>query len=603
MTLPVALTPAPVDPSMVNGPNADHPEMAASPHATDPAVPTQFGAVLTLLLAHADPNQGVVEDPPPSVLTPLEVAADAAIDDATHDSLIAALAAPITVTSLSLELPPDATATTDTKATRPDLDVLAPEFRDRLERVIERMESEFGYKVEVTETYRSQDRQNALFAQGRTEPGQVVTWTRASNHTIGRAADLIIDGSYDTPEAYARLARIAREEGLRTLGPRDAGHVELPSSSRVASARSAAEDAPPAPDRRATIVARPAPSVASQSSIVPSARELESPAAPTREATAAPIVARVASVAQVAQVATVAQVAQVATVGAQATPTVHSATRIRSDAPSRQPAASRRADAGESPAKTSAEGLSPIPGLPLSAPVSDQTSDTSSHDPNRSAPNDERRPRTPIDASAARDGAAELLRQTRDELMRAVTGADPAATTSTSANSREAATTGIGHADMSERIARLLKVQDAASERPLSQVMLRLERPDGGEDRLRVDLRGNAVSATLDVGDQAAADRLSANVKELQRSLERHGFETDSLTVRTATRSMESSTLSRAVGASVESDLQRTVGTSSTSNMNTSSRERGARQDEQRQSSDSQRQRSRREQKGGGGSS
>jgi hypothetical protein len=232
----------------------------------------------------------------------------------------------------------------------------------------------------------------------------------------------------------------------------------------------------------------------------------------------------------------------------------------------------------------------------LSAPVGDQTSDTTADDSNRSTPNDERRPRTPVDASAARDGAAELLRQTRDELMRAVTGADPAVTTSSSVNTREAAS--IGHADMSERIARLLKVQDAASERPLSQVMLRLERPDGGEDRVRVDLRGNTVSATLDVGDQAAADRLTANVKELQRSLERHGFETDSLTVRTATRSMESSTLSRAVGASVESDLQRTVGTSSTPNTNTSSRERGARQDEQRQSSDSQRQRSRREHKG-----
>jgi hypothetical protein len=151
---------------------------------------------------------------------------------------------------------------------------------------------------------------------------------------------------------------------------------------------------------------------------------------------------------------------------------------------------------------------------------------------------------------------------------------------------------------MSERIARLLKVQDAANDRPLSQVMLRLERPDGGEDRLRVDLRGNTVSATLDVSDPAAADRLSANVKELQRSLERQGLQTDSLTVRTVPRSLESSTLSRAVSASVESDLQRSVGSTSTSSTNTSSRERGARHDEQRPSPDSQRQRSRREHKG-----
>jgi hypothetical protein len=153
---------------------------------------------------------------------------------------------------------------------------------------------------------------------------------------------------------------------------------------------------------------------------------------------------------------------------------------------------------------------------------------------------------------------------------------------------------------MSERIARVLKVQDAAGDRPLSQVLLRLERPDGGEDRLRVDLRGNTVSATLDVGDQGSADRLNANVKELQRTLERHGFETDSLTVRTATRSMESSTMARGAGASIEADLQRTsAGAGSNNNANTSSRERGARHDEQRPSPDSQRHRSRREHKGG----
>ena len=151
---------------------------------------------------------------------------------------------------------------------------------------------------------------------------------------------------------------------------------------------------------------------------------------------------------------------------------------------------------------------------------------------------------------------------------------------------------------MSERISRLLKVQEAANDRPLSQMVLRLERPDGGEDRLRVDLRGNAVSATLDTGDAAAADRLGANVKELQRALEQHGFETDSVTVRTMTRSTDASTIARAAGVSAESDLQRATAANAGNSTNTSSRERGTRNDEQRQSPDSQRQRSRREQKG-----
>jgi hypothetical protein len=211
-------------------------------------------------------------------------------------------------------------------------------------------------------------------------------------------------------------------------------------------------------------------------------------------------------------------------------------------------------------------------------------------------PNESRDRSTQTERLSARDSAAEVLRQTRDELMRAVTTPDPNATTSSPTSARDAST--VGHADMSERISRLLKVQEAANDRPLSQMVLRLERPDGGEDRLRVDLRGNAVSATLETGDAAAADRLGANVKELQRALEQHGFETDSVTVRTMTRSTDASTIARAAGVSVESDLQRAAAATSGSSTNTSSRDRGTRNDEQRPSPDSQRQRSRREQKG-----
>jgi hypothetical protein len=213
------------------------------------------------------------------------------------------------------------------------------------------------------------------------------------------------------------------------------------------------------------------------------------------------------------------------------------------------------------------------------------------------APNEDRRTRSRIDPATAQESAVEIMRQSRDELVRAVAGNDPAATGTSSLSSSDG-TASIAHADMSERIARLLKVQDAAADRPLSQMMLRLERPDGGEDRLRVDLRGNSVNATLDVGDQGVADRMGANVKELQQALERHGFAADSITVRTTARAQESAALTRAAGASLESDLQRSVSTPSNTSSNTSSRDRGARHDEQRPSPDSHRQRSRREQKG-----
>jgi hypothetical protein len=106
------------------------------------------------------------------------------------------------------------------------LDALAPVFRDRLAHVIHRLHDEFGLDVKVVETWRSQERQDALYAQGRTADGPTVTWTRRSNHTRGLAADLVVGGGFDDPAAYATLAKVAAEEGLRTL-PNDPGHVEL----------------------------------------------------------------------------------------------------------------------------------------------------------------------------------------------------------------------------------------------------------------------------------------------------------------------------------------------------------------------------------------
>lgn len=49
-----------------------------------------------------------------------------------------------------------------------------------------------GVDVFVTETYRPQARQNYLYEQGRTRPGQVVTWTKSSNHTGRMAWDIAV---------------------------------------------------------------------------------------------------------------------------------------------------------------------------------------------------------------------------------------------------------------------------------------------------------------------------------------------------------------------------------------------------------------------------
>lgn len=44
----------------------------------------------------------------------------------------------------------------------------------------------------VTSTFRSQESQDALWNQGRTTPGKVVTWTRNSRHTKRTAFDIAI---------------------------------------------------------------------------------------------------------------------------------------------------------------------------------------------------------------------------------------------------------------------------------------------------------------------------------------------------------------------------------------------------------------------------
>lgn len=122
-----------------------------------------------------------------------------------------------------------ATAASAANPTSPvkNLEAVSPELRSKVERVIERMKNEYGHDVQVVETARSQERQEWLFAQGRTRSGPVVTWTRDSAHTRGEAVDVIIDGSWDNAEGFGRLQRIAREEGLRTLGMKDPGHLEL----------------------------------------------------------------------------------------------------------------------------------------------------------------------------------------------------------------------------------------------------------------------------------------------------------------------------------------------------------------------------------------
>ncbi|MCC7324627.1 MAG: flagellar hook-length control protein FliK, partial [Gemmatimonadaceae bacterium] len=97
--------------------------------------------------------------------------------------------------------------------------------------------------------------------------------------------------------------------------------------------------------------------------------------------------------------------------------------------------------------------------------------------------------------------------------------------------------------------------------RPLSSVLLRLDHPDGGEDRIRIDLRGHSVGATLDVADPRAAEQLRLHVTELQEALQRQGLEGEAMVVRTAQRTTDASTLT-ATAIAAERDVLRTASAS-----------------------------------------
>ena len=81
----------------------------------------------------------------------------------------------------------------------------------------------------ITETYRSQERQKYLFNQGRTRPGQIVTWTLSSNHKSRLAWDIAVappQSLYDV-ETLTKVGNIARMLGI-TWGGDWKGSIDRP---------------------------------------------------------------------------------------------------------------------------------------------------------------------------------------------------------------------------------------------------------------------------------------------------------------------------------------------------------------------------------------
>lgn len=76
----------------------------------------------------------------------------------------------------------------------------------------------FGLPIRITEGFRSFERQNELYAQGRTQPGKIVTNAKGgqSNHNYGCAIDIVFRKlGYDaTKDQWLALAAIGERHGF-----------------------------------------------------------------------------------------------------------------------------------------------------------------------------------------------------------------------------------------------------------------------------------------------------------------------------------------------------------------------------------------------------
>jgi peptidoglycan hydrolase-like protein with peptidoglycan-binding domain len=113
---------------------------------------------------------------------------------------------------------------------------LLPEVQAKADLLIE-MAGTVGMDIRITEGYRSPERQNELYAQGRTTPGKIVTWAKAgqSYHQSRKAFDVCFVGSEPYPNddtKWKRLADIGKSIGLNPgyyfpQGKKDSPHFEV----------------------------------------------------------------------------------------------------------------------------------------------------------------------------------------------------------------------------------------------------------------------------------------------------------------------------------------------------------------------------------------
>lgn len=107
-----------------------------------------------------------------------------------------------------------------------------PLVKRQADKVVKAM-SAMGYPVTVFQGFRSFEEQNALYAQGRTKPGAIVTNAKGGDsfHNYGVAVDIVfvVDGkpSWSQKHAWKTLGKVGKDHGFEWGGDW-VGFVDLP---------------------------------------------------------------------------------------------------------------------------------------------------------------------------------------------------------------------------------------------------------------------------------------------------------------------------------------------------------------------------------------
>lgn len=115
--------------------------------------------------------------------------------------------------------------------------LLHPKFRSDFQSFIEHAEDELNISISLVQGFRTFAQQQALYEQGRSKPGPIVTWSPAgtSYHNYGLAGDVCpykpgkqgLDWNYD----FSKIAAIGKQYNITwggdfPVGKKDADHFE-----------------------------------------------------------------------------------------------------------------------------------------------------------------------------------------------------------------------------------------------------------------------------------------------------------------------------------------------------------------------------------------